>query len=65
MAEMDVMKGASAVTAATVVRSSIMMLVEAVSEPQGPRAVMRLRAALLVVGEAGVAAGGGYVDEGL
>ena len=48
IAAADVMKGVRAVTAATVVRSSIMMLVEAVREPQRPRAVMRLRAVLFV-----------------
>src|SRR5207245_1076997 len=46
MAEAEVMKGARAVIAATVVRSSTMMVVEGLRAPQGPRVVMRLRAAL-------------------
>jgi hypothetical protein len=48
MAEAEVMKGARAATAATVVRSSTMMVVEVLSAPQRPRAVMRLRTALFV-----------------
>ena len=50
MAAAEVMNGESAEMAATVVRSSIMMVVVGVSEPQGPRRVMRLSAALLVPG---------------
>jgi len=51
IAEAEVMNGARADTAATVVRSSIMMKVEAESELHEPRAVMRVRAALLVPAE--------------
>ena len=58
------MKGARAVTAATVVRSSIMMVVDGVSEPQAPSAVMKLRVRIIRAGsETGVAAGGDDVDE--
>ena len=48
MAETEVMKGERDATAATVVRSSMEMKVEGVSEPQEPRSVMRASAALLV-----------------
>ena len=63
IAEAEIMKGARAVTAATVVRSSIMMLVDGVSEPQAPRSRHEAEVCVSAGGEAGVASGGGDIDE--
>ena len=43
------MKGISARTAATVVRSSMVMAVEVFRDPQGPTAVISARAGLFVL----------------